>query len=158
MRPDIQRQLEQLIDQPESPSVAFERSRGYVDEKAQELQSKVEAIEKQLAEANSKKEIEEAFANLKSKYSDADEAAIMEQLSLLSGGEINPLLEQLYFARKGQLSPAQVEQRVVENLQRKEAAKMVPASAAHKAAPPKFKTTDEGRAQAFKDFGLDTGG
>lgn len=152
-RPDLQRQLEQAFTQPMDASTAYQRAEGLVSEKEKALMERIEQLENRFKEGDSKREIEEAFSALKGKYEDADEGAIMEALATISDGKVGPLLEQLYWSHKGRLTPAQVEQKVVENLQKKSAAQMVPAGATRKSAPPVFKNTKDAREAAMAENG-----
>ena len=156
-RPDLMRALEERFSQPMDANTAVERAQGYADEKTQALMERLEALEKQNQEATTKREIDEAFSGLKGKYPDADEAAIMESLGLLSDGKVGPLIEQLHWATKGRTSPAAVEKKIVEALQKKQGAGMIPPAPSQKGAPPKFKTTKEAREAAFAEEGVSPG-
>lgn len=153
-RPDVQQMLMQYLDQPENPNVAYQRAEGLISEKEKALMERIEALEGRFKETDSRREIEEAFAVLKDKYPDADEAAIMERLESISDGSVSKLIDQLYWAGKGQFTPAEVEQKVVANLQKKEAARLN-APAAHTRETPKvYKSMKEAREAAMKAEGI----
>jgi hypothetical protein len=156
-RPDVERKLREYLEQPENPAVAYERAEGLISEKEKALMDRIEQLENRFKEGDSKREIEDAFAQLKGEFPDADEDAIMERLREISDGDVKKLIRQLYYSHKGQLSPAQVERKVTENLRKKEDARMVPTGASHRAPPPKFTSIQEAREAAMAAEGL-TGG
>jgi len=153
-RPDLQRRLEEAFSQPMEPAAAFEKAQGYVDEKTQTLLERLDALEKQNQEATTKHEIDEAFSELKGKYPDVDETAIMETLEAIADGKIAPMIEQLYWAHKGRMTPAAMEQKIVDGLKKKEGAALVPPSPSGKGVPPKFKSTKDAREAAFEEAGI----
>ena len=152
-RPDVQTQLERLAGAPATPDAVFDRARGYVDENTQKLQERLDTLEKQLEKERTDKELQNTFAAMKQKYSDFDEGPIMERLEYLQDGKTEPLVDLLYWAVKGQMAPAQVEEKITENLAKKSAGRMVPAGGATVRSPPReFKTTDEAKEAAYAEY------
>ncbi len=157
-RPDVYSQLERAASSPPDASVAFDRAKEYADGTSKELATRLEALEKQLEEERTKKELESEMAALKGKYPDFDEAEAMTRLEHISDGDTSKLLEILYWATKGQKSPAEVEQRVTENLKRKSQAGMVPAKGAGPAtSKTKYSSLDEAKNAAYEAEGIAPG-
>jgi hypothetical protein len=157
-RPDLYSQLERVATAPPDPSAVFDRSKGYVDEKYQTLESQVAEMKAALDKDKTQKELDATFAKFKTKYEDFDEGPIMERLEYLANGETEPLIDLLYWATKGQMTPqqeAKLEEKVTENLQKKKSAGMVPTKGSS-VAPSKrtFRNPDEARKAAFEDAGL----
>lgn len=146
-RPDVYRQLEQLAGAPPDPSVAYERSTQYADEKTRELAERIEAMEKQYEEEKSRREMDEIFGKLGKEYEDFDQTAVLEMLETLKDGQTEPLIRALYLANKGRANPLDTEKKVVEKLQKKAEAKVTPGKSAASPNTALPKTLDE-RAQA----------
>jgi DNA-binding transcriptional regulator GbsR (MarR family) len=157
-RPDIYSQLERAVTMPPDAGSIYERSKGYVDETVQSLKSELDEMKKQLEEERTKKELDSTFMKLREKYPDLDEGQIMERLEYLSDGKTEPLIELLYWAAKGQMTPAQeakLEEKVTENLHKKRQAAMVPGRGATVSPSKKpFRTSDEARSAAFEEMGI----
>lgn len=154
-RPDIYQQLERAASSPPNPSVAYDRAKEYADGTVGELKKELEAIKSQLEEERTKKEIDSEISHLKEKYSDFDEAEVMSRLEYLSDGKTGPLLELLHWAVKGQKSPAQIEQKIADNLKKKSQAGMVPSSGTGTPTSNRtFRNTDEAREAAMKEMGV----
>ena len=154
-RPDIYQQLERAATSPADPSVAYERAREYADGSTQKLQERLEALEKQLEEERTKKELDSEMASLREKYPDFDEPEVMARLEYLSDGKTGPLLELLHWAVKGQKSPAQIEQKITDNLKRKSTAGMVSSKGAGPTTSNKtYRNTDEAREAAMRELGV----
>lgn len=160
-RPDLYSQLERVATAPPDPSAVFDRSKGYVDEKYTALEEQLKEMKAAMEKDKTQKELDATFAKFKSKYEDFDEGPIMERLELLAGGETEPLIDALYWATKGQMTPAKeaaIEEKITENLQKKKSAGMVPAKGTG-AAPSKktYRNPDEAAAAAFADAGISPG-
>jgi uncharacterized coiled-coil DUF342 family protein len=157
-RPDIYSQLERAASAPPDPASVFDRSRGYVDEKYSALEEQFKQMKAELDKDKTQKELDATFAKFKQKYEDFDEGPIMERLEYLSNGETEPLIDLLYWATKGQMTPAkeaEIEGRLTENLQKKRSAGLVSTKGTGIKPPSKsFKTTDEAKRAAFEDAGL----
>lgn len=154
-RPDIYSQLERAATSAPDPTVAYERAKEYADGTTKELAQRLEALEKQLEEERTKKEMDSEIASLKEKYPDFDESEVMARLEYLSDGKTGPLLELLHWAVKGQKSPAQIEQKITESLKKKSHAGMVPTSGAGAATSNRtFRNTDEAREAAMRELGV----
>jgi hypothetical protein len=156
-RPDIYQQLEKAASSPPDAYTAFERSREYADGAKQELAGRIEALEKRLEEENTKKELDSEIQALKGKYPDFNEPEIMSRLEYISDGSTAKLLELLYHAYKGQTSPAQVEEKITQNLQKKSQARMVPAKGAGPSTPRRYSSLDEAKNAAYEDEGIAPG-
>jgi hypothetical protein len=157
-RPDLYSQLERVATSPQDPASVFDRSKGYVDEKYTALEQQFNEMKGQLEKERTQKELDATFAKFKGKYEDFDEGPILERLEMLAGGETEPLIDALYWASKGQMTPAKeaaIEEKIVGNLQKKKSAGMVPGKGSG-AAPSKktFKTLEEAQKAAFEDAGL----
>jgi vacuolar-type H+-ATPase subunit I/STV1 len=157
-RPDLYSQLERVATAPPDPSSVFDRSKGYVDEKYQTLESQVAELKAALDKDKTQKELDATFAKFKTKYEDFDEGPIMERLEYLSTGETEPLIDLLYWATKGQMTPAkeaELEEKIAGNLQKKKTAGMVPTKGSGGSPSKKsFRNVDEARKAAFEDAGI----
>jgi vacuolar-type H+-ATPase subunit I/STV1 len=157
-RPDLYSQLERVASAPPDPSAIYDRSKGYVDEKYQTLEQQVAEMKAQLEKDRTQKELNDTFAEFKTKYEDFDEGPIMERLELLANGETKPLIDLLYWATKGQMSPekeAQIEEKIAGNLQKKKSAGLVSAKGTGPSPSKKnYRTLDEGRKAAYEDAGI----
>jgi hypothetical protein len=65
------------------------------------------------------------FATLKEKYEDFDEQAVGENYDRLIAGSMDDFVEELYYANKGRLTPAQIEERIIKSKEKKEKAPLV---------------------------------
>ena len=154
-RPDIYQQLERAATSLPDPSVAYERAREYSDGTTGELSKRLEALEKRLEEDRTKKELESEMSALKEKYPDFDEPEVMARLEYLSDGKTGPLLELLHWAVKGQKSPAEIEQKITDNLKKKSQAGMVSSKGAGPTTSSKtYRNTDEAREAAMRELGV----
>jgi hypothetical protein len=68
------------------------------------------------------------FAALKEKYEDFDEQAVGENYDRLLSGSMDDFIEELYYANKGRLTPAQIEERLLKSKEKKEKAPLVSSS------------------------------
>jgi vacuolar-type H+-ATPase subunit I/STV1 len=157
-RPDIYSQLERAAGAPPDPATVFDRSKGYVDERYSALEEQLKQMKAELDKDKTQKELDATFAKFKQKYADFDEGPIMERLEYLSNGETEPLVDLLYWATKGQMTPQQeaaIEEKVVGNLQKKKSAAMMPTKGSG-GLPSKrtFRTVDEARKAAYEDAGI----
>jgi hypothetical protein len=157
-RPDLYSQLERVASAPPDPSAVFERSRGYVDEKYTALEQQLAEMKAAMEKDRTQKELNDIFTEFHGKYEDFDEGPIMERLELLSSGETKPLIDALYWATKGQMTPdqqAKIEEKVIGNLQKKKSAGMVSAKGTGPAPSKKsYRNLDEARKAAFEDAGI----
>lgn len=152
-RPDVYQQLERLAGSPPDPSAVFDRSKQYADEKTNELMQRLEAIEKEREEERTQRELDEIFAKKQSEYEDFDKDGVMEMLELLKDGNTEPLVDVLHWARKGRLSPMETEKKVVEKLQKKADAGLVPGKSAAPKGKPQFSSIDEAAQAAQRALG-----
>lgn len=152
-RPDIYQQLERLAQSPADPATVFDRSKEYADGKTQELVARLEAIEKERAEERTNKEMEDIFGKMQEKYPDFNRDQILEWIDTLKDGKTEPLIEALYHANKGKMSPFETEKRVTEKLQKKASAGLVPGKGVAPGGKPNFKNFDEAAQAAIRDLG-----
>jgi len=129
-RPDIYSQLERLAGSPPDAGVAFDRSKEYADEKTRELAERIEAMEAQYNEEKNRREMDEVFGRMKEEYPDFDQTSVLEMLETLKDGQTEPLIRALYLANKGRANPVEAEKKVVEKLQKKAEAGLVPGKSA----------------------------
>jgi hypothetical protein len=159
-RPDLYSQLERVASAPPDPSSVFDRSKGYVDEKYQTLEQQFTEMKAQLEKDRTQKELNDIFTKFHSKYEDFDEGPIMERLEFLANGETEPLIDALYWAAKGQMTPAQeakIEEKIAGNLQKKKSAGMVPTKGTGTPSKRSFRTPEEAKLAAYEDAGISPG-
>lgn len=152
-RPDVYSQLERLASSPPDSGTVFDRSKQYADEKTQELMERLDALEKEREEERSKHELDDIFSRKKTEYEDFDQDGVMEMLELLKDGQAEPLIDVLHWARKGKLSPMETEKKVVERLQKKADAGLVPGRSAAPQGKPQFASVDEAAQAALRAMG-----
>lgn len=152
-RPDVYQQLERLASGPPDPSAVFERSKGYADEKTQELVARLEAIEKEREEERTKRELDEIFSKKSTQYEDFDKDGVMEMLELLKDGNTEPLVDVLHWARKGRMNPLETEKKITEKLQKKADAGLVPGRSAAPKGKPQYSSIDEAAQAALRAVG-----
>lgn len=129
-RPAIQRQLMAAGQNPASPGEIFERAQGYVDEKYQTLEEKFNALMKEREAEKFQRELDTHLTSLGGEYKDLDRDGVLALLNEVSSGDTATLLRTLHWATKGQKSPAAVEQKVLEKIEQKRKAGIMPSSKA----------------------------
>lgn len=77
------------------------------------------------AQREAEKQREAIEAQLKQQYPDYDSQAVAESFKHLSEGNLQHLLEILYFANKGRISPVEIEKKLTENLAKKQNAGLI---------------------------------
>lgn len=152
-RPDIYQQLERMAQAPADPATVFDRSKEYADSKTQELAARLEAIEKEREEERTNREMEEVFSRMGEKYPDFNKDSILEWLDTLKDGKTEPLVEALYHAAKGKMSPLETEKKITEKLQKKQSAGIVPGKGVAPKGQPQFKSRNEAAQAALRDLG-----
>jgi hypothetical protein len=153
-RPQVARQLMQLGQAPAAPGEVFQRAQGYVDEKYKALEDKLTALEKEREAERFNRELEGSIQNLSGEFKDFDRDAVLALLNEVSNGDTSTLLKHLYFSHKGQKSPVEAEKKVLEGIEKKRQAGIVPSS---KATPPSNgkapKSIKEARAMLLAEAG-----
>lgn len=152
-RPDIYKQLSNMSKTAPNASTMYERATGYADEKTSAVEKRLESLEEQLMQANSKKEIDSIFSKMEGQFKDFDRDKIREYLEHLSTGETEPLVEMAYWATKGRTDPLAMEQKIAENFQKKKSSGLMPSGGV----PSKgtgYNSLEEGKEAALKDAGL----
>ena len=152
-RPDVYSQLERMASAPPDPSAVFDRSKQYADEKTQELMERLETLEKEREEERTRRELDEIFEKKGKEYPDFDRDGVMEMLELLKDGQTEPLVDVLHYARKGRMNPVEMEKKVVEKLQKKADAGLVPGKSAAPQGKTKFASVDEAAQAAQRALG-----
>jgi hypothetical protein len=122
-RPNIAAQLDTLASQPANPDEVYQRSTGYVDEKYEALDKRISSFEESRQREKLERQRDEVYERLQGKYSDFDKDAVNKQLDTLEPGDLEPLLDIAYRASRYAQEPG-AEERIVEKLQRKQAAKL----------------------------------
>lgn len=152
-RPQVARQLAQLGQSPAAPGEVYERAQSYADEKYKALEEKLASIEQEREKERFQRELDGAMQNLSGEFQDFDRDAVMGLLGEVSNGDTSTLLRHLYFASKGQKSPVEAQKKVLEGIERKRQAGIIPSS---KVAPPSNgrapKTIKEARLQALANL------
>lgn len=132
-RPQVARQLMQLGQAPAAPGEVFERAQSYADEKYKALEEKLSAIEKEREAERFQRELDGAMTNLSGEFKDFDRDAVTGLLNEVSNGDTSTLLRHLYFAHKGSQRPVEAEKKVLDGIEKKRQAGILPSS---KASPP----------------------
>ena len=152
LRPDIGMKLRQLAQQPAGPDALYERSKQYVDQNANSIKKELEDLKKWKESQEMEGRKRSAVEKLKEKYGDFDEKAVFDDLDAISSGDLTEILERLHLAIKGRsLTPAQVEQKLIEKMKRKQGADLgSPGSPS--SADKQYKSFEEARNEAMKEY------
>lgn len=121
-RPDVFRQLQKAMQQGASPDAVQEVLEQKMDEK---YGKEINEMKTWRAEQEARSRRDQTFSAMKEKFEDFDEEAVSQALSELASGDLSTLVEQIYYANKGRMSPMQIEKKIVNNLQKKQSARMV---------------------------------
>lgn len=157
--PGLYSRMEQQMRSPASPRDVFEQSKGYADDQVKSLQEQLETIQKEREGEKMDKELDTVFTSFEGQHQDFDRQRVRDLLEELSEGKTEPLIRMLYQADRGMnFNPGKVEQKVVDNLQKKRSAGMVRSGGVAPGKPKKPNTTDAARQAALKDLGFDSGG
>lgn len=127
-RPDVYRMLEQAMSRPISPDGIVQRAQSYADEKASEIQKKLEELEAWKRQQELAAEKARVFEGMKKRFEDFDEKAIEEQLASLGEPSLEGLVELLYYSGRGRMSPAEIERKLAERQAIKQQGRMMPGS------------------------------
>jgi hypothetical protein len=149
--PDIYRQLQEAVKNGPSPRGALDGARQYADEKYAELEKKLSDMEgwkKNREQEEAKRKLYDSF---KAKYEDFDEPSIEDALKVLSEGDSEAILDLLYHSIKGRgaPNPLEVEKKIVDRIQAKGSARILPGNGPAPKAPGSYKSMDEAEQAAL---------
>ncbi|MPL59607.1 hypothetical protein SDC9_05161 [bioreactor metagenome] len=149
--PDIYRQLQEAVKSGPSTRGVLDGARQYADEKYAELEKKLSDMEgwkKGREQEEAKRKLYDSF---KSRYEDFDETSIEDSLKVLSEGDSEAILDLLYHSIKGRasVSPLEVEKRIVDRIQAKGSARVLPGNGPVPKAPGSYKSMDEAEQAAL---------
>lgn len=147
-RPEIQRELMNRARSPASPNEVFERAQGLVDETKKAMEERIEKLEKALEQKNFQDELQQHHSALSKRFEDYDPDAVTQLLQEVSSGDTATLLEKLYYARKGQTPPEEAQKRMLEQIEKKRRAGVVPSS---KGTPPPSSNGHETSVKAIRN-------
>jgi len=137
-RPDIRDRLAREMKQMSSGDL-MDQAKGLVDERSKQLEEKLSEIEKWKSQQELERKREAIFNHMGTQYQDFDKEAIVKMINGLQEvpdeDNLYSLVDLLYWANKGKATPASVEKRVVENLQKKGAMRPLVGSGARVPAP-----------------------
>lgn len=154
-RPDLYSQLERMAQGPVDPASLLPQAREYTDSASKELAQRLEALEKSMEEDRTRRELDGLMTSFKGKYDDFDESDVMARLEYLSDGSTEKLMDVLYWAAKGQKSPAEIEAKMADNLKKKAQANLTPTKGGGIAtSKEKYSTTGAAAKAARADFGI----
>lgn len=149
--PHVFQQLKNSLQGGTTPEIAQMRAKGYVDEKYSQLEKQLQ----ELSEWKQQRELSEKKAGLyshfKQKYPDFDEETIELQLNQIAEGDHEALLDMLYHANKGRLTPAQIERRLVEKTVEKQKGALLP-SGNSPASSKKYKSLEDAEKAVLEDL------
>jgi hypothetical protein len=149
--PDIYRQLQEAVKNGPSTRGVLDGARQYADEKYAELEkklSKMEGWKKGREQEEAKRKLYDSF---KTRYEDFDEPSIEESLKVLSEGDSEAILDLLYHSSKGRAlaSPLEVEKRIVDRIQAKGSARILPGNGPVPKAPGSYRSMEEAEQAAL---------
>lgn len=149
--PDIYRQLQDAVKNGPSTRGVLDGARQYADEKYAELEKKLSEMEgwkKGREQEEAKRKLYDSF---KSRYEDFDEPSIEESLKVLSEGDSEAILDLLYHSIKGRasVSPLEVEKKIVDRIQAKGSARVLPGNGPVPKPSGSYKSMDEAEQAAL---------
>lgn len=149
--PHVYKQLEDALKGGLPPEAALDSARSYADEKYSELQKRLEELDgwkRSREQEESKRKLYDSF---KERYEDFDETATEDLLKVLSEGDSESILELLYHAHKGRSmpSPVEAEKKIVDRIQAKGAARVLPGNGPKASAPIQYKSLADAEAAAL---------
>lgn len=152
-RPDIYKQLEQMTQAPPDAASVFDRSREYADGKTKELAERLEALEQEREKERTNREMEEVMGKMEKEFPDFSRDSVLEWLDTMKDGNTESLVKALHYASIGRKSPLETEKKVVEKLQKKASAGIVPGKGVAPGGKAQYKTHDEAAQAALRDLG-----
>lgn len=122
----------------------------------EEFKKSIEEKDKKAADEDRRRQV---YSAMKERYEDFDEEGVNKALASMvegaPGDEMATLIELIHFANKGRMAPAEIERKMAQNLQHKNALKPPLKSGATPAeAPKQYKTTDEALEAAKRAIGV----
>ena len=124
-RPDLYQYLQQQMNRPADPNVAYDRAVKYADEKTGEVGSKLEELMQWKQERELDDERRNALAQLKQRYGDFDENEINSRLQAMADGGLQAVLETALMAQRGSVGPVEMEKRAADSVKEKQRARVV---------------------------------
>jgi len=148
-RKDVADYIENQMRSPSTDHI-LEQTRGYADEKTEELKKEMEEFKEWKRQQEALQQRNDAFSQLKQLFPDFDEKTVSEKLDGIftapDGDEIRSLAELAYYAAKGQSSPAEIEQNLSAEIERKKGTKSIPSSSGEVQAGGQDQYADEAEA------------
>ena len=154
-RPDVE---QYILQQMRSPSAANlqELSKKTVDESVSPLQKKLDELENWKKGQETAAQRQHAYEMLQKQYPDFDPEAVQSMIdqytNLAPGDEMRAMAELIYYAQKGKMSPAELEQQMAENLRKKGSVPSVTSGSRQVGGKATPKTLDEAAALAKQEF------
>ena len=152
-RPDVARRLEELASGVANPHDLLQVSKGYADEKVSALEKQLQELVKEREAEKFDRTMEETYRKLETEYEDFDRKSVEDLLQELSGGNVEALSRMAYFASRGMLSPAQVEQKLATAREKKKASGMPKSGSTPQSKGKNYKSVDEALEAALRDVG-----
>jgi hypothetical protein len=152
-RPDIYKQLEQMTQTPPDAASVFDRSREYADGKTKELADRLEALEQEREKERTNREMEEVMGKMEKEFPDFKRDSVLEWLDTMKDGNTESLVRALHFASVGKNTPLETEKKMVEKLQKKATAGIVPGKGVAPGGKQAYKTHDLAAQAALRDLG-----
>jgi hypothetical protein len=149
--PDIYRQLQEAVKNGPSARGALDGARQYADERYAELEKKLTDMEgwkKSREQEEAKRKLYDSF---KTRYEDFNEPQIEDALKVLSEGDSEAILDLLYHSIKGRniQNPLEVEKKIVDRIQAKSSARVLPGSGQVPRASGSYKSMEEAEQAAL---------
>lgn len=149
--PDIYRQLQEAVKNGPSTRGALDGARQYADEKYAELEKKLADMEgwkKNREQEEAKRKLYDSF---KTRYEDFDEPQVESALKILSEGDSEAILDLLYHSIKGRniQNPLEMEKKIVDRIQAKGAARVLPGSGPVPKASGSYRSMEEAEQAAL---------
>lgn len=150
-RPDLYNKLLQIGTNP-GPETYGLKAQAYADEKIKSLEDKLNSILEERQYEKKNKELEDIYSEMAQVYPDFDRDAVHSRLEELTTGELRPLIQNLYYANKGSITPEQIEQTMLKNQQAKQRAKMMPSGGGQVSNKKAFKNLKEAKQAALAAY------
>jgi len=153
-RPDVYSYLKRAKERTITPDGKYQVLEQEVNALKDNLKRRDQRAEQEKRNQALMTEKDRIFKAMAEKYPDFNGDSVMEAYNTLSGGDMQHLIETLYYANKGKLTPEEIEHRIAENASRKKAARLMPStgSSSVTGGQKSYKSFDEAREAALERF------
>jgi hypothetical protein len=151
-RPDVYGQLQQMMNKPPSPEVAYQRAESLVNDKTGEIEERLAAFEEWKKQQEIEREKTDVYSRLSEEIEGFDRDAVEKRFASLADSDLETLCRTLHYAGIGEQSPLKVEQDITNKLKKKGGVKTASPKGAPTAPSDRVgNNIESARVQALKD-------